>query len=94
MTLYAHESRQECPIDTGHFDDVSWLLIDDRDAGVKFTLDTNENSSVSVFPIVWKSKNANEQINKLDGVRLFLYWKVELGPNYETEKLAFLKIDT
>jgi hypothetical protein len=93
LTVYAHDARQETSVDTGHYDDVSWLLIDDREAGVKFTLDTNENPSVSIFPILWKGKNATEPINMLEGVRIFLYWKVDLGPNYEMEKMAFLKID-
>jgi hypothetical protein len=93
VTVYAHEIRQECHIETGHFDDVSWLQIDDPENGVKFTLDANENPSVSVFPVL-AALSLSGKHKPTAGLRIFQYWKVELGPNYEMEKMVFLKIDT
>jgi len=94
MTVYARDIRKESGIEAGHYDDVSWMQLDDPETGVKFTLDTNENPSVSVFPVVCNHPEGMHPRTVTEGVRVFLYWKVDLGPNFETEKMAFLKLDT
>lgn len=94
MAVYAHDNRQDNVVGIAHFNDVSWIQIDDSGAGVKFTIDANENPSVSIFPVLVETGENDRKKEKLDGVRLFLYWKVELGPNFETEKMIFLKIDS
>jgi len=94
MTVYARDNRNEGSIEIGHFDDVSWMQLDDPETGVKFTLDTNENPSISVFPVTCVRTDGTHPRKAPEGVRIFLYWKVDLGPNFETEKMAFLKLDT
>lgn len=93
MSVCSHDLRKEGSIESGTFEDVSWMQIDDPETGIKFTLDSNENATISVFPIVCDATVANTS-SFVEGVRLILYWKVDLGPNYEMEKMAFLKIDT
>ncbi len=94
MTVYAHDNRKESVIENGHFDDVSWMQLDDPETGVKFTLDANENPSISVFPVLCTTEASTHPRTVIEGVRVFLYWKVDLGPSFEMEKMAFLKIDT
>jgi hypothetical protein len=89
MTVYAHDQRADSRIVEGHYEDVSWIQLSDIDSGVRFTVDANENPSVSVLPIVCRS----DEDSRCGGARLFLSWKVELGPGYETEKMIFMKID-
>jgi hypothetical protein len=84
IAVFTHDARQDSPVEALRYDDVEWVQITDPDNGVKFTFEPNENTSIMTFPVV-------EDITV--GVRLFLYWKVDLGPNYETEKTVFLKID-
>lgn len=81
LAVYARDYRKDGPVQKMHEDDVSWIQLEDTDAKVKFTLEANENPSVTVIPVDG------------EGVRIFLYWRVDLGPNYETEKLVFLKTD-
>lgn len=94
MAVYAHDNREDNVVGIAHFNDVSWIQIDDSGAGVKFTIDANENPSVSIFPVLVETGENDHKKEKLDGVRLFMYWKVDLGPNFETEKMIFLKIDS
>ena len=76
------------------FDDVSWIQLLDPCSNCTMTIEANENPSVSVFPIILESKTlgSKEKTQKIDGVRVFLYWKVDLSSNYETEKTVFLKL--
>jgi len=87
IAVYANETKQDSPVELTSFQDVSWIRFDDAGMGVRFTLDANENPSVTVQPIA-------EGLHGSPGTRVFLYWKVELGPNFETEKMVFLKIDS
>ena len=82
LAVYARDFRKEGPLQTIHEEDVSWIQIDDAETGVKFTLDANENPSITVLPVDG------------EGLRAFLWWKAELSPNYEMEKMVFFKIDT
>lgn len=93
MTIYTHENRQESSLTAGTFEDVSWIQITDPEAKVKFTLDANENPTISVLPVSRVGRDCGDGKNKLDGARVFVYWKVDLSPNYEMEKMIFLKID-
>ncbi len=94
MTVYSRDNRQESKIQSGSFEDVSWMQIDDPENGVKFTLDANENPSVVVRPVLCANPKSSDGSTGIEGIRVFLSWKVDLGPNYEMEKMAFLKIDT
>lgn len=87
ISLYARENRLELPLDTLTTNDVEWIRIDDAETKARFTLEMNENATVSICP-----KKTPE--GALAGIRLFVHWAVDLGPNYETEKMVFLKIDT
>ncbi|HNY15834.1 MAG TPA: DUF1926 domain-containing protein [Treponemataceae bacterium] len=93
MTVYAHDQRADSRITEGQFDDVSWIQLSDLDSGVRFTVDANENPSVSVLPIMCSGSAEGDAAGHCGGTRLFLSWKVDLGPGYEMEKMVFLKID-
>ena len=86
MTVYAHDTRRDSFVEDAHNDDVAWILLSDTDSGVKFTIEPNENAALVIVPV------RNEL--SVASVRVFLYWKVDLGPSYETEKMVFLKIDS
>lgn len=89
MTVYTQDTRKDCEIERSFFRDVAWVQIADSGSLVTFTLEANENPSVSILPVQCGDKPASP-----DGVRVFLYWKVELGPGFETEKTVFAKIDS
>jgi hypothetical protein len=93
MTVYANETRADSRITEGHFEDVSWLQLSDLDSGVRFTLDANENPSISIFPVRCADTGSLDESASPEGTRLFLSWKVDLGPGYEMEKMVFLKIE-
>ncbi len=93
MTVYAHDQRADSRIIEGHYDDVSWIQLSDLDAGVRFTVDANENPSVSLIPVQCPKAGESDAQVYCEGTRLFLSWKVDLGPGYEMEKMVFLKID-
>jgi hypothetical protein len=86
MTVYAHDTRRDSFVEDAHYDDVAWLLLSDTDSGVKFTIEPNENAALVIAP-------ARDE-RSVSSARVFLYWKVDLGPSYETEKMVFLKIDS
>lgn len=86
MTVYAHDTRRDSFVEDAHYDDVAWLFLSDTDSGVKFTVEPNENAALVIVP-------TRDEIS-VTSARVFLYWKVDLGPNYETEKMVFLKIDS
>lgn len=81
MAVYTEDARKEGPIEQCTYDDVSWIRLDDVETGTRFTLDSNENPTATIVPD-----------NNLLCTRIYLSWKVELSPNFETEKMAFLKI--
>ncbi len=87
VSLYSGENRIEVPAGNMTRDDVEWVRVDDGEAKARFTLETNENASVTTLPGRGKD-------GEISGLRLYLRWNVDLGPNYETEKMVFLKIDT
>jgi len=87
ISLYSRENRIDVPAEAMTMDDVEWIRIDDTETKARFTLETNENATVSIQP-----RRGSD--GSVAGLRLYVYWCVELGPNYETEKMAFLKVDT
>jgi len=86
VSLYTGENRFEGPVESLVRDDVEWIRIDDGETRSRFTLEPNENAFVTLVP--YRSTEGT-----LVALRLYLHWNVELGPNYETEKTVFLKID-
>jgi len=92
MAVYAHDNRQDKIISEDHFSDVSWIRIDETETGSRFTVDANENPSISIFPVSAEGQDG-AKANGVNGLRLFLYWKIDLSPNFETEKMVFLKIN-
>jgi len=94
MTVYTHDTRKDSSLESAFYPDVSWIQVTDLDTGVKFTLDANENPSFISLPVFFPTTTAEEQNPEICGSRLFLYWKVELGPGFETEKMVFLKIES
>jgi hypothetical protein len=89
MTVYTQDTRKDCLMERCTYRDVSWLQVADSGSLVTFTLEANENPSISVIPVL-----CSVESDSPDGVRLFLFWKAELGPGYETEKTVFFKIDS
>lgn len=87
ISVYSGENRIDIPVEAMTMDDVEWIRIDDAETKARFTLETNENASVSIQP----GKDADGAVM---GIRLYVHWSVDLGPNYETEKMVFLKVDT
>jgi len=94
LTLYARDARREVPVARGHFSDVSWFQCDDAASAVKFTLEANENPSIAVFPIPEPPAPGKKRPAGDLGVRLCLYWKADLSPGFEMEKMVFMKIDS
>ncbi len=93
ITLYAEEVRVEATMDSQTFNDVSWMQIDDVEYRVKFTLEANENPSIHYAPILSPVTDGGKQKTESRGTRILLYWKTELGPGYEMEKMVFFTID-
>ncbi|ULQ60019.1 DUF1926 domain-containing protein [Brucepastera parasyntrophica] len=86
--VFSRDKTSEDIIKTVSFQDVEWIQISDSDTGVTFTINANENPDATLIPIT------NMLNSDIEGVRVFLSWKVDLGPGFETEKMVFLKIDS
>jgi len=95
LSLYDCEQNQkkERSITTDVFNKVSWVQLEDPEGKIQFTMEANEVPGLIVLPVYGTCKAETEPHDPLIcGVRLFFYWKIDLNPNYETEKLLFLKI--
>lgn len=93
MTVYAHEARQDSAIRRDSCQSIEWLQISDNGSGVKFTLEANESPSFIMKPVHCNEPcEGSEQAP--EGACVYLYWKVELGPNFETEKTVFLNVES
>ncbi len=84
MSVYAHDARRDGPFERVQYDDVAWVRIKDSVSDVTFTLEPNENASLIAVPLA---------CGGYDTAKLYLHWKVDLSPGFETEKTVFLKID-
>lgn len=95
LSLYDCEENQkkDSSIITGVFDKVSWVQLEDPEGKIQFTMEANEVPGLIVIPVYGICKRAAEPVSQLiRGARMFFYWKADLNPNYETEKMLFLKI--
>lgn len=95
LSLYDCEENQkkECSITTDVFNKVSWILLEDPEGKIQFTMEANEVPGLIVVPVYGMCKKETETIEqRIHGVRMFFYWKADLNSNYETEKMLFLKI--
>ncbi|MGP1491119.1 MAG: alpha-amylase/4-alpha-glucanotransferase domain-containing protein [Treponema sp.] len=107
LSLYDGEENQkkELSLTTGMFHKVSWVQLEDTDGKVQFTMEANEVPGLVIIPVYGEESpvstgaavhtgtaDSAQGTRRVHGVRLFFYWKTDLNPNYETEKLLFLKI--
>ena len=95
LSLYDCEEnkKKDSSIITGVFDKVSWVQLEDPEGKMLFTMEANEVPGLIVIPVYGICKRAAEPASQLiRGARIFFYWKTDLNPNYETEKMLFLKI--
>ena len=95
LSLYDCEENQkkERNITTDVFNKVSWIQLEDPEGKMQFTMEANEVPGLIVIPVYGMCKRAAEPVKQLiRGVRMFFYWRTDLSPNYETEKLLWLKI--
>ena len=94
LSLYdcGENQKKECDI-TAVFDKVSWVQLEDPEGKMQFTMEANEVPGLITVPVYGACKTeAGIAMQLIRGVRLFFYWKADLNPNYETEKMLFLKI--
>ena len=95
LSLYDCEENQkkERSITTDVFNKVSWIQLEDPEGKIQFTMEANEVPGLIVIPVYGICKRETEAVEQMiRGVRMFFYWKTDLNPNYETEKMLFLKI--
>lgn len=95
LSLYDCEENQkkERSLTTEVFNKVSWIQLEDPEGKIQFTMEANEVPGLIVIPVYGICKRAAEPIRQLiRGVRMFFYWRTDLNPHYETEKLLWLKI--
>ena len=95
LSLYDCEENQkkECGITTDVFSKISWVQLEDPDGKIQFTMEANEVPDLITIPVygICKTDSGTAE-QRICGVRVFFYWKIDLNPHYETEKLLFLKI--
>ena len=95
LSLYDCEENQkkERSITTDVFNKVSWIQLEDPEGKIQFTVEANEVPGLIVIPVYGICKKVSETVEQvIRGVRMFFYWQTDLNPNYETEKLLWLKI--
>jgi len=95
LSLYDCEENQkkECSLTTDVFNKVSWIQLEDPEGKIQFTMEANEVHGLIVIPVYGICKRAAEPARQLiRGIRMFFYWRTDLNPHYETEKLLWLKI--
>ncbi|MGP1594608.1 MAG: alpha-amylase/4-alpha-glucanotransferase domain-containing protein [Treponema sp.] len=91
LLVYDGVSKRKCRVSAATFQDISWIQLTEPDGNVQFTMEANEVPDIITVP-VWEEYPLQAGTRHIRGVRLFFYWKVELSPGYETEKMFFLKI--
>ena len=95
LSLYDCEENQkkERSITTDVFNKVSWIQLEDPEGKIQFTVEANEVPGLIVIPVYGICKKVSETVEQvIRGVRMFFYLQTDLNPNYETEKLLWLKI--
>ena len=95
LSLYDCEENQkkERSITTDIFNKVSWIQLEDPEGKIQFTMEANEVPGLIIVPVYGICKREMQAAEQtICGVRMFFYWKTDLNPNYETEKMLFLKI--
>ena len=95
LSLYDCEENQkkERSITTDVFNKVSWIQLEDPEGKIQFTMEANEVPGLIIVPVYGICKREMQAAEQtICGVRMFFYWKTDLNPNYETEKMLFLKI--
>ena len=90
VSVYSNEQKQEACPDNNKFDALSWMQIYDPDGKNIFTIETNEASDAIILPIFEKWEDTK---NQTAGLRILFYWRTELLPARETEKLLWFKIE-
>ena len=95
LSLYDCEEnrKKERSITTDIFNKVSWVQLEDPEGKIQFTMEANEVPGLIVIPVYGICKKEAKTVDQMTrGIRMFFYWKIDLNPNYETEKMLFLKI--
>ena len=95
LSLYDCEEnrKKERSITTDIFNKVSWVQLEDPEGKIQFTMEANEVPGLIVIPVYGICKKEAKTVDQTTrGIRMFFYWKIDLNPNYETEKMLFLKI--
>ena len=95
LSLYDCEEnrKKECHITPEVFEKVSWIQLEDPDGKIQFTLEANEVPGLIIVPVYDTGSTQMSAVEQaVCGIRLFFYWKTDLNPNYETEKMLFLKV--
>ncbi|AGT44923.1 alpha-amylase/4-alpha-glucanotransferase domain-containing protein [Treponema pedis] len=90
VSVYANDQKQEANINNNKFESVSWIQIYDPHGKNIFTIETNETADLVILPIYEKSGDAK---NPIAGLRNLFYWRIDLQPGLETEKLLSFKSD-
>ena len=95
LSLYDCEEnrKKERSITTDIFNKVSWVQLEDPEGKIQFTMEANEVPGLIVIPVYGICKKEAKTVDQTTrGIRMFFYLKIDLNPNYETEKMLFLKI--
>ncbi len=88
VSVYANDLKQEANLHNNKFESVLWTQIYDPDGKTVFTVEINETAGLVILPIYEKSAEAK---NSIAGLRNLLYWRIDLLPGLETEKLLSFK---
>lgn len=91
LSVYDGVSKQEWKVAAATFQNISWVQLTEPAGEVQFTMEANEVPALITVPI-WESDPLKAGKRSIRGIRLFFYWKADLNPGYETEKMLFLKI--
>lgn len=68
-----------------NYSNISWVQVYDTCGKTTFTIDANESPNIFILPV--------KSMDTVIGYSLYLYWKLDLNPGYETEKMLFFKVE-
>lgn len=80
MMVYAQNTKRETGIESTATENITWLQLNDAEGKTKISILANENIHLKLLPVRDKAEN-------IIGAKLYLYWKLALQANGESEKL-------
>ncbi len=90
FVVFSNEKKLEASFDNNQFEALSWAQFSEPRGKSLFTIESNEPTNLIILPIYEQSPDAE---NPIVGVRSLFYWKIDIEPKRDSEKMLFFNIE-